>query len=126
MTARPMAATNLRLTPAEVGRLPLYVQEELYRLNLRLEECVKANRRLRGKQPEEFAIATVARDLEQRQELPLDGAIRWQFGARWSNAIEVRRGLIERRTIRVYGVDGSLAVLPEGGVNVVTIRLEDR
>jgi len=126
VTARPMAATNLRLTPAEVGRCPLYVQEELYRLNLRLEECVKANRRLRGRQPEEFKIATVARDLEQRQELPLDGAVRWQFGGKWSNAIDVRRGLVERRTIRVYGLNGTLAVLPDGGCNVVTIRLEDR
>ena len=115
-----------RLTLEEVCRLPLYVQEELYRINLKLEEAAKTLRRLRGKQPKDFAIATVAMDLSQRQELPLDGAVRWQFGRKWSNAIDVRRGLIERRTIRVYGIDGTLAVLPEGGCNVVTIRLEDR
>jgi hypothetical protein len=45
--ARPMAALFVRLTPAEVGRLPLYVQEEIYRLNLRLEECSKAYKLLR-------------------------------------------------------------------------------
>jgi hypothetical protein len=125
MTARPMAATNLRLTPAEVGRLPLYVQEELYRLNLRLEECVRANRRLRGKTPEDFKIATVAMDLSDRQELPLDGAVRWQFGRKWSNSIDVRRGLIDRRSIKVRGIDGSLVVCPEAS-NSITIRLEDR
>ncbi len=123
---RGVAARFLTLTRDEVGRLPLYVQEELYRLNLRLEECLKAGRRLRGKTPEEHALATVSQQLSDRQELPLDGVVRWQFGMKWSNSIEVRRGLIERRTIRVYSPGGSLAVLPEGGVNVVTVRLEDR
>jgi hypothetical protein len=114
------------LTRSEVVRLPLYVQEELYRLNMRLEESLKTSRRLRGETPEPEAIATVALDLNDRQVLPLDSAVRWQFGQKWDNAIDVRRGLVERRTIRVYGIAGTLAVLPDGGCNVVTIRLEDR
>ena len=124
MTARPMAARHLRLTPAEVGRLPLYVQRELYRMNLRLEECVQANRRLRGRTPEDFAIATVAVDLEQRQELPLDGVVRWQFGRRWDRAIDVRRGMIYRDTVRVTTTGGKLVVCP-ATANAVTIRMED-
>jgi hypothetical protein len=120
------ATRHGRLTLEEFERLPVYVQEELYRLNMRLEEAAKLVKRMRGKSPGDFAIATVSMDLEQRQELPLDGAVRWQFGRKWSNAIDVRRGIVERRTIRVYGVGGTLAVLPDGGCNVVTIRLEDR
>lgn len=119
------AAKHLRLSAAEMGRLPLYVQAEIYRINLRLEQCVKANRRLRGKVPEEFAIATVARDLEQRQELPLDGIVRWQFGGRWDKAIDVRRGLVDRNTVRVTALGGSLVVCPDMH-NAVTIRMEDR
>jgi len=114
-----------RLTLAEVERLPLYVQEELYRLNLRLEECVQTNKRLRGRTPDGFAIATVAMDLEQRQELPLDGLVRWQFGRRWDRSIDVRRGLIDRNTVRVTTSGGQLVVCPDAG-NAVTIRMEDR
>ncbi len=116
----------LRLNREEMQRLPVYVQEELYRINMRLEEAAKAVQRLRGKTPKDFAVATVSLDLSDRQELPLDGAVRWQFGQRWDNAIDVRRGLIQRRTIRVYATRGTLAVLPDGGCNVVTIRLEDQ
>lgn len=116
----------MRLTQSELDRLPLYVREELYRMNLKCEEAVKCIKRLRGVTPGDFKIATVSMDLSDRQELPLDGAVRWQFGRKWDNSIDVRRGIVERRTIRVYGIGGTLAVLPDGGANVVTIRLEDR
>jgi hypothetical protein len=113
------------LSRSEVARLPVYVQEELYRLNMRLEEAAKVVKVLRGTAPDDDAIATVSIDLNDRQALPLDGIVRWQFGRRWDRSIDVRRGLVDRNTIRLTSAGGTLAICPDAG-NAVTIRMEVR